>query len=478
MNPDEAVNIIKTYFNENGNNVDVSQQRGDPFTAELANGYDGINVTNLGNQPFLSWDVFRVAIELLNKLGGTAIRGNAMNYRLGEQGLPLNSVEGYIANKIYRKNEGDSVFKRISPVANILVHVDICRHGNRVLILNQEPGWSICKTLSKQKDFLWQYDNNGGVEIKSGNIQAGFNSNDINIVIDHIYRNTQGVQLGSCITGIVPENSIGGILQNRSISGFTRAWCSYLVAILVSEGIINYEDLGRGPSRGIWLYPECDYLTRKSSDTADIAVNEEELDNPDAQGDAITSCSINSLNQECVFQEISNQLKEISNRIEATRAQQSARFQIQFSDINPEYSQILKKRIKDWEKQCSGSSYIYIYKANNKAELMRINDSYAKSREQNTEQRAFARINKGSSESQVLYVGSSHSIGQRTKDHLGFSSKSVFSLQIFHWCRELDGGIDLEILRFSPGTDSVILQSIEDGLWNKFKPMFGRQGQR
>ena len=155
MNPDEAVNIIKQYFIENGNEVDVPQQIGNSFTAELANGSDGINVKNLGNQPFLPWGVFKVAIELLNKLGGTAIRGNAMNYRLGEQGLPLNSVEGYIAKKIYGKNEGDHVFKRISPIANILVHVDICRHGNRVLILNQEPGWSICKTLSKQKEFLW-----------------------------------------------------------------------------------------------------------------------------------------------------------------------------------------------------------------------------------------------------------------------------------------------------------------------------------
>ncbi len=68
-------------------------------------------------------------------MGGRAERGNAMKYRLGEEGLSLDSVEGHVAHAIYRKREGDTVFRRITPIACTLIWAGICEPAPGELVL-------------------------------------------------------------------------------------------------------------------------------------------------------------------------------------------------------------------------------------------------------------------------------------------------------------------------------------------------------
>ena len=75
------------------------------FSAELIDA--GVKVDNLGTQPFLPWVVFQEAVNILIRNGGRAERGDAMNYKLGESGLSLDSIEGHIAYVVYGKSEGD-----------------------------------------------------------------------------------------------------------------------------------------------------------------------------------------------------------------------------------------------------------------------------------------------------------------------------------------------------------------------------------
>jgi len=178
------------------------------------------------------------------------------------------------------------------------------------------------------------------------------------------------------------------------------------------------------------------------------------------------------------FQQISKDLIELSEKVKNTIISENKHFSFKFLELNTDFSDALRKEIRVWEKQYPKSLYIYIYRATSDSDLRKINSEYELTREKNIGKRAFARINKDNRESNVLYVGSSRSIGQRTKDHLGFSSKSVFALQIYHWSRELDGYVELDILRFEPITDYDVIQSIEDGLWDIHKPMFGRQGKK
>ena len=126
--------IIKNKFAATGSPAQVPLLRGHgSFTAQLT--HDGIRVDNLGTQPFLPWAVFQEAICILIRSGGKAKRGNAMNYRLGSPGLPLNSIEGHIAHVLYGKREGDTVFRRITPVACILIWAGVCKPAPGELIL-------------------------------------------------------------------------------------------------------------------------------------------------------------------------------------------------------------------------------------------------------------------------------------------------------------------------------------------------------
>ena len=129
-----VIGEIKSMFFQTGNPSKIPMLRGDrSITAEFDE--QGIWVDNLGNQPFLPWIVFQETINILHQNGGKAKRGNAMNCKLGEPGLQFNSIEGHIAHVVYGKQVGDTVFRRITPIACILIWARVCRAVPGELIL-------------------------------------------------------------------------------------------------------------------------------------------------------------------------------------------------------------------------------------------------------------------------------------------------------------------------------------------------------
>jgi endonuclease-3 len=128
-----AVEAIKRKFGAEGQRVEIPLLKGKPFVAFIT--VAGVIVDDLGAQSLLPWIVFEEAINILSLNGGHAERGDAMNSRLGEAGLPLDSIEGHIAHVVYGKEIGESVFRRISPIAAILVWAGICESAPRELIL-------------------------------------------------------------------------------------------------------------------------------------------------------------------------------------------------------------------------------------------------------------------------------------------------------------------------------------------------------
>ncbi|MFC2026325.1 hypothetical protein ACFLUC_03935 [Chloroflexota bacterium] len=134
MDSNEVVTAIRSKFSVTGSPAKVPYiGRTGSFTAELTG--TGIRVDNLGTQPFLPWAVFQEAINVIIRNGSRAERGNAMNYKLGESGLPLDSIEGHIAQVVYGKSEGDSVFRRITPIACILIWAGVCKAEPGELVL-------------------------------------------------------------------------------------------------------------------------------------------------------------------------------------------------------------------------------------------------------------------------------------------------------------------------------------------------------
>ena len=130
----QVVDTIKRRFEEVGPSVRVPLLNGGRFfTAEITE--EGIWVSNLGTEPLLPWAVFEEAVSLLIRSGGHADRGDAMKCRLGDDGLSLDSVEGNIAAVIYGKKQGDTVFRRITPVACLLIWAGMCGHSPGELVL-------------------------------------------------------------------------------------------------------------------------------------------------------------------------------------------------------------------------------------------------------------------------------------------------------------------------------------------------------
>jgi restriction system protein len=128
-----AVETIQQKFQHKDVPLQIPLEKGKPFEAIMLD--DGISVNNLGTQPILPWRVFEEAINIIKRNEGHAKKGNAMGLKLGEKGLPLDSVEGHIAHVVYGQQEGETVFRRISPISAILVWAGLCESDSGELIL-------------------------------------------------------------------------------------------------------------------------------------------------------------------------------------------------------------------------------------------------------------------------------------------------------------------------------------------------------
>ncbi len=132
---DQARTFREAIIRQFGNETEavIPMQKNGNFGAILTE--QGVEVSNLGASRLLEWRVFDEVERFLKEKNGQAQRGNAVNGKLGDDKLPLDSVEGYIAQVIYGKEEGDFVFRRITPIANILVWAGVCKHGQSSLHL-------------------------------------------------------------------------------------------------------------------------------------------------------------------------------------------------------------------------------------------------------------------------------------------------------------------------------------------------------
>lgn len=127
-------NIIVRKLVELDGEVKIKLLRGEKyFEVKLLE--SGVEVSNLNKNSFLEWKVFEKTIELLELNGGSIKKGNAMHSKLGEKELSLDSIEGYIASEVYNKKIGESVFRRITPIVNILIWVGVCENKKGYLNL-------------------------------------------------------------------------------------------------------------------------------------------------------------------------------------------------------------------------------------------------------------------------------------------------------------------------------------------------------
>jgi hypothetical protein len=76
--------------------------------------------------------------------------------------------------------------------------------------------------------------------------------------------------------------------------------------------------------------------------------------------------------------------------------------------------------------------------------------------------------------SRVLYVGSSLTLRSRIKEHLGYGADKTFALRLNRWLPSC--GLDLLVASYGPAAPDEAVLYLEDTLWRRLNPMFGRSG--
>lgn len=124
-----AVRAIKEKLNQSGGLVSLPLTRGTHFHIYYEEFGNGLHATNLPAKFTIPWAAFDAAVRLLYQKGGQAKKGNAMKFRLGEEGLTLDTIEGYVASAVFHGKTGSSVLRIITPLSAILEWAGICQNG-------------------------------------------------------------------------------------------------------------------------------------------------------------------------------------------------------------------------------------------------------------------------------------------------------------------------------------------------------------
>lgn len=141
METSTIVDTIKKRFRQVGNPAQIpllrTSQRGKMIFQATMIDDEGIYVDNLPeSEALLPWTVFTETIKLLEEHGGRARKGSS-TAKLGSDKLPLDSVEGHIAHVVFKKEVGDTILRRISPVTGILRWARVCENKPGELVLVQ-----------------------------------------------------------------------------------------------------------------------------------------------------------------------------------------------------------------------------------------------------------------------------------------------------------------------------------------------------
>ena len=80
--------------------------------------------------------------------------------------------------------------------------------------------------------------------------------------------------------------------------------------------------------------------------------------------------------------------------------------------------------------------------------------------------------------SPCLYVSSSSKMATRMKEHLGSGSRLTYALKLLEWLPMDDFPIQLTCALYPLGTPATVIRALEDALWDRLQPMFGRKGPR
>lgn len=86
--------------------------------------------------------------------------------------------------------------------------------------------------------------------------------------------------------------------------------------------------------------------------------------------------------------------------------------------------------------------------------------------------------NNGVAGSRTVYVGSSRRIRQRLPQHLNDCPAGTYALKMHLWCPNAENRLNVEVTVVRGEINPALVQDLEDALWTRSRPMFGKFGAR
>jgi len=125
-----VVRKIREKLDSCGGKATIKLFRGDSCEISYDSNKSGLASPKIPVPDQLTWEVFDAAVEVVVNNGGKALKGSARSKgaRLGNEKLPMNSVEGYIAHKVHGVKEGQSSFGPGFVICAILDWAGVCNN--------------------------------------------------------------------------------------------------------------------------------------------------------------------------------------------------------------------------------------------------------------------------------------------------------------------------------------------------------------
>ena len=176
-------------------------------------------------------------------------------------------------------------------------------------------------------------------------------------------------------------------------------------------------------------------------------------------------------------------LVELSESIKNVEFPKPIELTIETSKLNDKYiSELLKTIPAGYAKEYKETDFIYAFEIQDATNELKekIFNGLCTSRDiQNSEdfeeKKDFCRAIH--SDSSYLYVGRSQKLKSRLKQHLDAGSEGIFAMHMLRWTSSINATIKVYCYQFDK-QPNLVVQALEDGLWDCFQPMFGRKGEK
>ena len=146
-------------------------------------------------------------------------------------------------------------------------------------------------------------------------------------------------------------------------------------------------------------------------------------------------------------------------------------------DLNPErLDELLKKFPAGYAKRYDHSDFIYVIQLedHNQQQLNELSTGLREARKSADD---YARVNPDHHCTQTIYVGRSRTLRQRMNQHFGADHNGTFALHLSRWAQDIEAALVVCFTEFV-GLDDLVVQAIEDGIWETLSPAFGKKGAR